>query len=70
MLYGKNIEPRCEYCERGRDVDEDYVVCAHMGVVSKGYQCRKFVYTPLKRTPRPQVLRAGMKLADAPYSEE
>jgi len=70
MLYGKNIEPRCEYCERGRDVDEDHVVCSPAGVVSKGYKCGKFIYTPLKRTPRPQPVRAGMRLADTPYSEE
>ena len=70
MLYGKNIEPHCTYCERGRDVDEDYVVCPYAGVVSRGYKCKRFIYTPLKRTPRAQPLRSGMILADAPYHEE
>ena len=51
MLFRKDIEPRCVYCQRGHQLDEDRVACAKKGVVSPGWHCSYFVYDPLKRVP-------------------
>lgn len=51
MLFRKNIEPRCAYCKRGANLDEERVMCMKKGIVSPAGACRKFKYDPLKRTP-------------------
>ena len=60
MLFQKNIEPRCTYCQRGTPLDEEKILCTKQGVVAPGGSCRSFKYDPLKRVPR----RAG----DSPFS--
>ena len=50
-LFRKKIDPRCAYCERGRDLGNGRVACVHKGVVDEAFHCRKFRYDPLKRTP-------------------
>lgn len=54
MLFRKNIEPRCCYCQHGTTISEDRVACLKKGIVSAGFQCRSFVYDPVQRIP-PQV---------------
>lgn len=52
-LFGKNIEPACEYCEYGRKTSNgQMVLCVKNGVVSPFYRCRKFIYAPLLRQPK------------------
>lgn len=49
MLFQKNIEPRCTYCQRGTPLDEEKILCTKQGVVAPGGSCRSFKYDPLKR---------------------
>lgn len=51
MLFEKKIEPRCVYCKRGVNLDEDRVLCIKRGIMSPAGSCRRFKYEPLKRTP-------------------
>ena len=51
MLFAKEIEPRCAYCQRGAALDEERVACIKRGVVDAGWHCRAFRYDPLKRIP-------------------
>lgn len=54
-LFGKHINPACEYCANGRlTTDQSMVLCSRKGVVEKHHKCRKFQYDPLLR--KPQVL--------------
>ena len=34
MLFQKNIEPRCTYCQRGTPLDEEKILCTRQGVVA------------------------------------
>ena len=66
MLFRKDIEPRCAYCEKATyQVNENEVLCRKKGVVSPQYHCRAFRYDPLLREP-PQPI----KLNTAKLSEE
>lgn len=57
MLFRKGIEPRCAYCAKGKQLDEDRVLCLRAGVVGAGFHCGAFRYDPLRRMPpRPAVL--------------
>jgi hypothetical protein len=53
MLFQKDIEPRCAYCTRGTQLDEEKILCLKRGIVSCGDSCRAFRYDPLKRVPPP-----------------
>lgn len=64
MLFQKDIEPRCCYCQRGTKLDEEQVLCVKKGVVSPGGSCRSFRYDPLKRVPTPPVSLDLGKLKD------
>ena len=48
-----NIEVFCKFCERATPLlTEGKLVCSKVGVVSEDYKCRKFIYDPLKRSPK------------------
>lgn len=51
MLFSKDIQPRCIYCQRGVRLGEDKVMCLKKGIVTATGQCRRFKYDPLKRVP-------------------
>ena len=51
MLFRKDMDPRCAYCQRGSELDEDRVLCPKKGVVSPGDHCRSFQYDPQRRKP-------------------
>ena len=53
MLFQKKIEPRCAYCQRGTELEEEKILCAKRGVVDRAGHCRAFRYDPLKRVPPP-----------------
>lgn len=48
-----NIEVFCKYCERATPLaTEGKLVCSKKGVVTEDYSCRRFIYDPLKRSPK------------------
>ena len=51
MLFRKDIDPLCAYCQRGNELYEDRVLCPKKGVVSPSDHCRSFQYDPLRRKP-------------------
>ena len=52
-FFGKGIAPSCEYCEKGRLTrDGKMVMCEHKGIVLISHDCKKFVYSPLRRVPK------------------
>jgi len=52
-LFEEKVTPACEYCEFGRPA-EDYkmIQCKKAGTVSPYFRCKKFRYSPTKRTPK------------------
>lgn len=53
-FFDKNIEPRCEYCEKGYlSADGKNVLCKKKGIVEKGFSCLLFTYDPVLRKPKP-----------------
>lgn len=57
MLFRKDIEPYCAYCEFSAPAEPGFVVCQKKGIVSEADHCRKFRYAPLRRTPpKPQAI--------------
>ena len=60
MLFDKNVEPRCAYCQRATPLDEGQMICVKKGIVACAGSCRRFRYDPLKRTP-PKPLAASFE---------
>ena len=58
MLFEKDIDPRCAYCQRGTPLEDGRVMCVKKGIVSASGACRRFRYDPLKRVP-PKPLAAS-----------
>ena len=57
MLFRKNIDPRCAYCEKGARINDGEVACIKRGIVPAEHHCSGFSYDPLKRIPpRPMKL--------------
>ncbi len=52
MLFSKEIEPRCAYCQRGARLGDDKVMCLKKGIMSAAGKCPRFKYDPLKRVPQ------------------
>ena len=68
MLFSKEIEPRCAYCQRGARLGDDKVMCLKRGIMSADGHCRRFRYDPLKRVPpKPPVLDLS-SLSDEDFS--
>ena len=67
MLFQKDIEPRCAYCQRGVRLEEEKILGAKKGVVSPGGSCRAFRYDPLKRVPPPPVLPDFSRVKDEDF---
>lgn len=60
MLFRKDMDPRCAYCQRGAQINEREVACVKKGIVPMEGSCRKFRYDPLKRVPpRPATLETA-----------
>jgi len=52
-LFGKSIDPKCEYCAHGKPTaGKSMVLCRRKGVIQPDFSCRNFKYDPLKRAPR------------------
>lgn len=50
-LFGKNIAVKCEYCINSSDFDGAQI-CKIGRYLQPDGSCPRFVYDPLKRTPR------------------
>lgn len=60
MLFRKQIEATCAYCQHGSPAERDSIVCIHKGVMQPWQKCRRFVYDPLRREPElPQSPKTG-----------
>ena len=68
MLFRKNIEPHCAYCQRGQQINEREVACVKRGIVQMEDHCRSFKYDPLKRVPPPPVAPDFSKLKDEDFT--
>lgn len=53
VLFGGNIPPSCEYCLKNAG-SSDEVICT-LKLEMKNGKCKKYVYNPLMRKPRPKV---------------
>lgn len=58
-LFGNNIKPACKYCELCKSLENDKFECSKFGEVKAYDSCKKFVYNPLKRIPKKEVLLAN-----------
>lgn len=46
----------CRYCEHGKmSMNGKIVLCMKRGPVSPDAICKKYIYDPLKRTPKPKI---------------
>ena len=60
MLFRRDIEPHCAYCEYVTSAADAELLCAKHGKVSAEHHCKAFRYDPLKRVPpRPVSPRFG-----------
>ena len=60
MLFRKDMDPRCAYCQRGQQINEREVACVKRGVVTDTDKCPAFRYDPLRRMPsRPAELNTS-----------
>jgi hypothetical protein len=51
MLFRKDLEKRCAYCQHAAMAGENRMACCKRGIVPPSYSCRRFSYDPLKRVP-------------------
>ncbi|MBQ5739485.1 MAG: hypothetical protein IIV78_03650, partial [Oscillospiraceae bacterium] len=42
--FRKNIEPRCAYCARGSQINDEEVACVKRGIVAAEHHCGSFRY--------------------------
>ena len=50
-LFNDKIDPQCAYCNKGKQVDGETVLCRKKGVVRPEDSCPSFRYDPFKRVP-------------------
>lgn len=68
MLFRKNIEPRCAYCNKGNVINDREAVCSRKGVVAVEYHCSRFRYDPFKRVPPRPVKLETSRLKEEDFS--
>lgn len=55
-LCRKDIEKYCAFCKHSNGtIDEQQLVCRYYGLVERTGLCKKYQYSPLKRTPPKRV---------------
>ena len=52
IMFSKDIEKICAYCEYGTKLHNNHILCKKKGIVSENSKCRKFLYDPTKRIPK------------------
>ncbi|MCL1820144.1 MAG: hypothetical protein FWG36_05760 [Oscillospiraceae bacterium] len=65
-VFRETIDPRCGYCQKGRQISQNEIGCVHRGVVSAHYSCKKFVYDPYRRVP-PKPVRLNKNYSDKDF---
>ena len=68
MLFQKDIEPRCAYCQRGAQLEDDKILCVKKGVVSPGGPGPRLQNNPPDPVTPPPVLPDFSKLKDEDFS--
>ncbi|MBP1737410.1 MAG: hypothetical protein H6Q60_1291 [Oscillospiraceae bacterium] len=68
MLFRKNMEPRCGYCQNSVMLDSETVMCTRKGVMPSEGHCRGFRYDPLKRVPPRPAAPDFSKLRDEDFT--
>ena len=68
MLFRKDIDPRCAYCQWGQQLSEREVACVKRGVVAVEHSCRSFRYDTMKRIPPRPVALNMRKLREEDFS--
>ena len=51
MLFRRNIQPSCAYCNFGMTLGFGEVACSKRGIMSDVGKCGAFRYEPTKRIP-------------------
>ena len=51
-LFGNTITPSCDYCQYVTVGNDGKKIC-RTGIMSPEGSCKKYVYDPLKREPKP-----------------
>lgn len=51
MLFKRNMEPSCSYCQYGVSLGFGEVACSKCGIMSAEGRCNAFRYDPFKREP-------------------
>jgi len=51
LLFRRDIEPSCSYCQYGTSIGFGEVVCKKRGIMSSIGNCDAFRYEPTKREP-------------------
>jgi len=51
LLFRRDMEPSCSYCEYGISIGFGEVVCRKCGIMSAQGKCNAFRYDPTKREP-------------------
>ena len=70
MIFSKEIEKICAYCEHGKSIHgTDDIICPKKGLVRADYSCKKFLYSPLRRTP-PKPFEPDFKGLELPKLED
>ena len=67
MLFRKKIEPRCAYCAKGSQINDEEVAGITRGIVSADYHCGSFAYDPLRRVPPRPVKLKTEKLSEEDF---
>ena len=68
MLFSKSIEPKCAYCQRGKAIEPDTILCIKKGSMEPGDSCPAFRYDPLKRVPPRPITPDFSRLKDEDFS--
>ncbi|MBQ6823983.1 MAG: hypothetical protein IJP27_04980 [Clostridia bacterium] len=70
MIFSKEIEKICAYCEYGKPIiGTDDIICPKKGLVRADSCCKKFLYSPLRRTP-PKPLTPDFSNLNLPNLED
>ena len=67
MLFRKKIEPRCAYCAKGSQINDEEVACIKRGIVPADHHCGSFTYDPLRRVPPRPVKLKTEKLTEEDF---
>lgn len=70
MIFSKEIEKICAYCEYGKSIHgTDDIICSKKGLVRADHSCKKFLYSPLRRTP-PKPVELDFNILNIPQLDD